>query len=180
MQPPDGPPVCTALNARPSGMPPPMSNDDLAQRDAHRHFDEAGVDDLAGEREDLGALALLGADGGEPVAAVADDRGDVGEGLDVVDQRRAAPQARSADTAGAGAAVPRSPSIEAISAVSSPQTNAPAPMRMSTSKLKRRPQMLLPRRPSCAGLADRRLQPADRQRILGADVDVALRCAPTA
>ena len=25
MQPPEGPPVCTALNLRPSGMPPPMS-----------------------------------------------------------------------------------------------------------------------------------------------------------
>ena len=37
--------------------------DDLAQRDAHRHFDEAGVGHLAGQGEDLGALAALGADG---------------------------------------------------------------------------------------------------------------------
>ena len=73
-------------------IPPPMSNDDLAQGRAHRHLDQAGVDDLAGQREDLGALALLGADGGEPVAAVADDRRDVGERLDVVDQRRAGPR----------------------------------------------------------------------------------------
>ncbi len=26
MQPPDGPPICTALNARPSRMPPPISS----------------------------------------------------------------------------------------------------------------------------------------------------------
>ncbi len=41
-------------------------DDDLAQRRAHRHFDQAGVGDLAGQGEDLGALALLGADAGEP------------------------------------------------------------------------------------------------------------------
>ena len=43
-------------------MPPPISIDDLAQRDAHGHFDQAGVLDAAGEGEHLGALALLGAD----------------------------------------------------------------------------------------------------------------------
>ena len=35
---------------------------------------------------------------------------------------------------GRGVGVPRPPSMEAISAVSSPHTNAPAPSRMSTSK----------------------------------------------
>ena len=52
-----------------------------------------GVADLAGQGEDLGAAALLGADAGEPVGAVVDDGRDVGEGLDVVDHRRLAPQA---------------------------------------------------------------------------------------
>ena len=33
--------------------------DDLAELDAHGHFNQAGVGDLAGEREDLGALAAL-------------------------------------------------------------------------------------------------------------------------
>ncbi len=33
--------------------------DDLAELDAHGHFDQAGVGDFAGEREDLGALAAL-------------------------------------------------------------------------------------------------------------------------
>ena len=40
--------------------------DDVPQRRAHRHFDQAGVANLAGERKDLGPLALLGADAGEP------------------------------------------------------------------------------------------------------------------
>ena len=36
--------------------------DDLAERRAHRHFDQAGVLHLAGQGEDLGAAALVGAD----------------------------------------------------------------------------------------------------------------------
>ena len=67
--------------------------DDVAQRDAHVDFDEADVVDLAGEGEDLGARALLGAGGAEPVGAEADDAGDAGQGLDVVEHRRLLPQA---------------------------------------------------------------------------------------
>ena len=52
--------------------------DDLAQRGAHGHLDEAAVHDLAGEREDLGALAGVGADRRERVGAVVDDPGHVG------------------------------------------------------------------------------------------------------
>ncbi len=93
MQPPAGPPVWTALNGTAVDDPAADVEDDLAQGRAHRHFDEPGVDDPAGEREDLGALARRRPDRGEPVAAVADDRGDVGEGLDVVDEGRPVPQA---------------------------------------------------------------------------------------
>ena len=53
----------------------------------------------------------------------------------------------TAGNGGLGRGSPRPPSIEAISAVSSPQTNAPAPMRTSTSKLKFEPKILLPRIP---------------------------------
>ena len=66
--------------------------DDLPQRRAHRHFDEAGVVDFSGERKNFGALAFFRADAGEPVRALAMNRRHVGEGLDVVDQRGAAPQ----------------------------------------------------------------------------------------
>ena len=57
-QPPDGPPVCTALNFLPFLMPPPHFEDHFAQRGAHRHLDQADVIDLARQGEDFGALAL--------------------------------------------------------------------------------------------------------------------------
>ncbi len=44
--------------------------------------------------------------------------------------------------------IPRPPSIEAINAVSSPQTNAPAPRRISISKLNPDPKMFSPIKPS--------------------------------
>ena len=46
---------------------------------------------------------------------------------------------------GRGRGVPRLPSIEAMSAVSSPQTKAPAPMRMSTRNEKPVSKMRPPR-----------------------------------
>ena len=70
--------------------------------------------------------------------------------------------------------MPRLPSIDAISAVSSPQTNAPAPRRMSMWKLKRVPKMLLPSRPMRSACLMARLQALDGQRIFGAHVDEAL------
>src|SRR5262249_52466716 len=67
--------------------------DDLAQRDAHRNFDQAGVVDPPGERKDLGTLTLLGADRGEPLRPVAQDGSDVGERLDIVNEGGASPEA---------------------------------------------------------------------------------------
>ena len=67
--------------------------DDFAQRDAHRHFDQAGVQHASGKREDLGAFALLGADLRVPLAAIADDGRNVGVGFDVIDEGRLAEQA---------------------------------------------------------------------------------------
>ena len=83
--------------------------DDLAQRRAHGDLDQARIDDLARQGEDLGPLAGLGADGAEPVGAVQDDDRDVGPGLDVVDDASAGRRApRPPDTA-AGAAACRAP-----------------------------------------------------------------------
>ena len=50
-----------------------------------------------------------------------------------------------AGNGGFGLGIPLSPSIEAIRAVSSPQTNAPAPSLMCIVKLKSEPIMFLPR-----------------------------------
>ena len=53
----------------------------------------------------------------------------------------------SAGNGGRGRGVPRLPSIDAISAVSSPQTKAPAPSRNSTLKVKDVPKIFLPSSP---------------------------------
>jgi hypothetical protein len=53
-----------------AGMPPPMTSMMSRSVVPMGHLDQAGVDDGAGQREDLGALGPLGADAGEPVAAV--------------------------------------------------------------------------------------------------------------
>jgi hypothetical protein len=63
--------------------------------------------------------------------------------------------------------------MEAISAVSSPQTNAPAPSLTKMSKLKPEPRMLLAEQVGTPGGFERNLEAADRQRILCAAVDVA-------
>jgi hypothetical protein len=80
MQPPEGPPVWTDLV------------DDLPQRHSHGDLDEPRVVDLPDEREDLGPLALLGADGSVPCGAHVDDEGDVRPRFDVVDVRRLPPE----------------------------------------------------------------------------------------
>ena len=93
MQPPDGPPICTALKLPSVGHAAADVVDDLADGDAHGHFDQPAAADLAGQGEDLGALALFGAQRGERRGAVADDPRHQGVGFDVVDQRGLAPQA---------------------------------------------------------------------------------------
>ena len=69
--------------------------------------------------------------------------------------------------------MPRLPSSEAMSAVSSPQTNAPAPRRTSTLKLKSVPRIFSPSSPAARRLADRPLDALDGQRVFGPDVEEA-------
>ena len=81
------------------------------------------------------------------------------------------------DTAGYGGrgrGVPRRPSTEAISAVSSPHTNAPAPRRTCSVKPKDVSMMLLAEVAGTLGQPDGRLQALDRERVLRPAVDIAL------
>jgi hypothetical protein len=57
IQPPEGPPVCTALNCLFPGMPPPDVENDRAQGGAHRHLDQAGIVNFTGQGKDLAPLA---------------------------------------------------------------------------------------------------------------------------
>ena len=75
------------------GRPAAHVEDHGAQRGAHGHLDQTRALDLPAEREDLGALAGGGADGGVALGALAHDYRDVGQGLDVVDDRGLGEQA---------------------------------------------------------------------------------------
>ena len=123
--------------------------DDLAQRRAHGHLDQAGVVDVAGEGEGLRAGAALGADGLEPVRALLDDVGHVGKRLDVVQARWACRTGPCRRCAGASCAACRGcPRWTRSAPLPSPQTNAPAPRLMCMWKLKPLPRMLSPSKPS--------------------------------
>lgn len=91
MQPPEGATSLNCFELLPVGDPAANIENDLAQRDAHGHFHQTRVHYAAGQGKDLGALALLRPNGGKPLATVADNRRNVREGLDVIDQRRATP-----------------------------------------------------------------------------------------
>src|SRR5215218_6453076 len=69
------------------------AHDDVAGGHAERELEVAGVADVAGDAEQLGAGRLVGAHGAEPVDALGDDPGDGGDGLDVVDGGGGAVQA---------------------------------------------------------------------------------------
>ena len=84
----------------------------------------------------------------------------------------------TAGNGGRGRGMPRLPSMLWIKAVSSPQTNAPAPILMMMSQIEIAcPGCCRPAGRWSFGLGDGRLQPLDGQRIFGADVDVGLRRA---
>ena len=69
------------------------AKDHLTQRGAHGDLYQAAAGDLAGKREHLGALGVLGAHGSKGLAAMLDDPRHVGVGLDVVDVGRLEPVA---------------------------------------------------------------------------------------
>ncbi len=95
MQPPEGPPVWTALKSRcPPRMPPPMSIDDLAQGGAHGHFHQARCcSPRPPGRRPWCPCCLSVPMAGEPLGPRVDDFRDVGPGLHVVDDRGLAPEA---------------------------------------------------------------------------------------
>ncbi len=123
--------------------------DNLAQLDAHGHFHKARVSDLPGQRENF--VPLLRS---EPMLAnhrppLLNDRRDVGEGFTVgSDQCRPAPQPAHRGIGRTRSAVCRAAFDGGDQRrFFCSQTNAPAPRRISTSKLKGVFPMSLPSRP---------------------------------
>ncbi len=72
---------------------------------------------------------------------------------------------------GRGRGSPALPSMEAIRAVSSPQTKAPCPLTTSIWKSKPEPKIFLPSMPDPVSLTDRLLESGHGQWVLGAHVD---------
>src|SRR5262249_56049219 len=70
-----------------------MDLDQLAQGDAHRLLDVARLLDMTRDAEELGAGVVRPADRREPGGAAPHDVGDLRDGLDIVDRRRAAIEA---------------------------------------------------------------------------------------
>ena len=107
MQPPGGPAGLHRFDLPAAGHTAADFIDHLAQRGAHRHFDQPGVLHLAGQREDLGAAAVGSADAVEPIGPVDDDSRHVGERLDIVDHGGLAPEPGPRWDRGAGSAAGR-------------------------------------------------------------------------
>ncbi len=101
--------------------------DEGLERRPQRHLNQAGVMHLADEGEYLRSGTLWAAGFREPRRALRDDGSDVVPGFNVVDVAWFAPQTLLRREGGRGRGRPASPSSEAINAVSSPQTKAPAP-----------------------------------------------------
>ncbi len=147
MQPPEGPPVCTALNRLPRGIPPPIS----------KMMVDRGVP-IGTSTNPLLAILPVRAKTAVPLLFSVP-----------IPANQSAPRSMImgmearlftllmlvgfpsrpdwAGNGGRGRGMPRRPSIEAIKAVSSPQTKAPAPSLMCTTKSKPEPRISLPKKP---------------------------------
>ena len=146
MQPPEGPPVCTALNRLPRGIPPPIS----------KMIVDRGVPMGTSTRPLLAILPLRAKTAvpllfSVPMPANQSAPRSMMTGTDVrlftlliVVGFPSRPD--WAGKGGRGRGMPRRLSMEAIRAVSSPQTKAPAPSLMWTAKSKPEPRMSLPRK----------------------------------
>ncbi len=148
--------------------------DDGAQGGAHGGLHQAGVGDLAAQGKDLGALALLGADGGVLVRAVVEDPGDIGVGLHVVEQGGPLEQALIGGEGRAGpglAPVALDGGHEGGLLAADEGAGAQAQLDV---EVEAGAEDVLAQQAVFTGLADGDLQPVDGDGVLGPDVDVAL------
>ena len=149
--------------------------DDVAERDAEVDLDEADVVDRAGEGEDLGAGALLGAGArGTSRRRCRISCGTVASVSTLLSTLGLPQRPLWAGKGGRGRGSPRLPSIEVMSAVSSPQTKAPEPLAIVQVEAEVGVEDVLAEQAVGAAVGDRRLEALERQRVLGAAVDVAL------
>ncbi len=148
MMPPEGPPVWAALNWWPPRMPPPIS----------KMISRSVVPMGTSMRPELFTLPVSAKtlvpfvvavpillNQSAPLLMMTGMLARVSTLLMTVGRPQ---RPLTAGNGGRGLGMPRLPSMDWRSAVSSPQTNAPAPKRSSISKSKPEPRMSLPRSPS--------------------------------
>ncbi len=147
MHPPEGPPVCTAFTSPPPGTPPPISCT-ISRNGVPMGTSIRPVLVIFPARANtfvplLFSVPML-AYHSAPLRMMVGIFANVSTLLMSVGN----PQSPlSAGKGGRGRGTPRLPSIEEMSAVSSPQTNAPAPMRISMRKSKGDSKMFVPNSP---------------------------------
>ena len=145
--PPEGPPVWAALNWRPSLMPPPISK--MISRSVVPMGTSMRPELLTLPVSANTFVPLLSAvpillNHSAPRLMMTGMFASVSTLLMTVGRPQ---RPLTAGNGGRGRGMPRLPSMEASRAVSSPQTKAPAPRRISMSKLKPLPRMFSPIRP---------------------------------
>ena len=148
--------------------------DDLADGRTHGHLDQARVHDVARQGEGLRAGALGRSDAAVPVGPAAQDERGVGEGLDVVEDGRLRPQAvldgaRRLDARHAALALDGRGQGAALAADERARTavDVDAEGEVAAEDVVAQQAQLL-------GFFDGGLETRHGQRILGADIDIAL------
>ena len=146
----------------------------LAELHADRHFDQAGVLDVAAQREHLGALAALRAERRIPLRALEHDRRNIGERLDVVEHAGLAPEAlvgreRRPRTRLAALALDRRHERSLFTADEGARAHADLEVEVEA-----RAHDVVAQQAVLARLVEREVEALDGQRVLGAHVDVAL------
>src|SRR5215831_2276135 len=144
MQPPEGPPVCTALIFPPSGAPPPIVSTIFRSVVPIGTSIKPVFVILPASANTFVPLLFsvpIPENHAAPFRTIGATFANVSTLLISVGHPHSP---LSAGNGGRGRGVPRLPSTDIISAVSSPQTNAPAPIRKSTLKLNGDSKMPLP------------------------------------
>ena len=148
--------------------------DHLAQRDAHRHLYQAGVADPPAQGEDLGAGGVADAEVAEPFGPVAQDAGDVGQGLDVVEHGGHAVQTGDRRVRRPRPGHPPSAFDAGQDGRLFAADESAGALLDGDVEVGEAAQDVGPKEPGRAALGDGVLQALDGQRVLGPAVDVAL------
>src|SRR5215207_5969467 len=168
-----GPGLQLLAVAHPAG----RAHDHLAGGHAQGELEVAGVDDVAGDAEQLGPGRLLRAHGAEPVDALADDPGHGGHRLDVVDGGRGPVQALDGREGGAqlglaALALQRGQQGRLLAADVGPGAPVQDHVQVEPGALD-----VAAQQPLVVGGVDRRLEPAARPAALAPQVDEGVAAA---